>query len=169
MLHRPAKLADAFELAPLLRPEDVEEIYASTGTDPLTSLVNNVHPGEGGETHVFLHPDDGGVIGMFGVGPSEMPTVGIVWAVASPRIVDLKAHLTETHKGFMVRWHERWPVLGNVIDARNAFHIKWIQRMGYVLGATHEKWGFEQRPFIAFTHQIGNKSCAEPPRFPLSV
>ncbi len=153
MLHRPATLADALELAPLLRKADIDELYASTGDAPLDALRNGINNSE--EARVFLHPKDGGVVGVFGVGACEDPNVGIVWACASPRIVDLKEHLTETHKGFMARWHERWPILGNVIDQRNTLHIEWIKKMGYVLGATHEKWGFEQRPFIAFTHQIG--------------
>jgi hypothetical protein len=152
MLHRPAMFADVVRLSPILRPEDKAEMFAATGKAPLDALREGFNNSE--ECHVFLHPDDGGVIGMFGVGNQEgAPWLGVVWAVASPRILSIKEHLTVTHKGFMDRWHEKWPVLGNFIDERNALHIKWIVKMGYVLGTRIEKYGYEQRPFIAFAHQ----------------
>ncbi len=161
MLHRPAKWSDVEQLAPILRPEDTAELYASTGMSPLGALMEGYKWSQ--ECHVFTHPDDGGVIGLFGVGAQEeAPWLGVVWAVASPRILDIKEHLTVTHKAFMAKWHERWPILGNYIDERNTLHIKWIKRMGYVLGTRVEHYGFEQRPFYAFTHRLENKICADP-------
>ena len=143
---RRATLADAHRLAALLRVEDIAEIKACSGQDPLTALVEAVtsHP----NTLVAIH--DGEPCAMFGVVAAPHPQVGIVWLLGADALATIPVVFTRHSKRQIEVWHQTYPVLMNVVDARNEVHLKWLRWCGFTFINRHEEFGPEGRPFLEF-------------------
>jgi hypothetical protein len=146
---RKANASDAATLAPNLRQADAREIKACSGSTPLQAL-----------THSYQHSlicytvedDDGTVIAMFGVAESNRPDVGIVWMLAADRILNHRKQLIRECRTWIDRLHERFPVLWNLVDERNAVHVRWLRWLGCNFVARHEQAGVERIPFLEFIH-----------------
>jgi hypothetical protein len=142
---RPANKADAIYLAPRLRQADRDECLAATGRTPEEELPGSVLS----NTYTILDPA-GVPIGLFGVHPLlTMPHVGAAWMVATDDLPKYaRQFMTET-PAWIDRLHEAFPVLVNLVDARNTVHIKWIEWAGFTLLATRA-YGPLGLPFIEF-------------------
>lgn len=146
---RPATLADAVSLAPRLRQADLAEIKATTSMPPEAVLKESIT--DGLETYA-AEGTDGLVIALFGIArfPNQDPDEAVVWMVGSDDSVRNKTAFVRAAREFLKSAHQRFPLLWNVIDARNVVHIKWLKRFGFTAIRRHERLGVEQRPFIEF-------------------
>jgi hypothetical protein len=147
---RPASIEDCYDLAPRLREADIAEIRASSGQSPLDALFEGVRR----STQSYSVEDQNGkLFAMFGVARHPYnDKVGIVWMLASD---DIKKHARQLLREAKRWWsvlHNHYPVLWNLVDARNHVHIRWLKWAGAKF--TGEKiHGRERRPFLEFIHE----------------
>jgi len=91
-------------------------------------------------------------MGMWGVVP-ETKTAGRIWMLGCQSMMDdssdRRTFLRES-KRELIKVHEQYPVLFNVVDARNKVHIRWLQWMGFTFIQKHPQWGPEGRLFYEF-------------------
>ncbi len=148
-LVRPSVWQDAHELAPRLRVEDVAEIRAASGSTPLQALQSGI---VGGTESYTIVSDDGPLIGIFGI--NHIPELGkdqaCVWMLATPELPKIKLELFQRWPTYLANFHSRFPLLWNVVDARNTTHLKWIEKCGFSFIKLHPTYGYEQRPFYEF-------------------
>ena len=137
---RPAVPEDAIQLAPRLRRADLQEIQASCGLPPEVSLQDSLKESIECFTAIDTHP-----VAMFGVGAE-----GMVWMMGSDEIATFKAVLFRETGPYLDRFHKRFPLLWNYVDARNDVHIRWLRRFDFSLICLHPHMGVERRPFYEF-------------------
>lgn len=140
---------DIDHLAPRLRKEDLDEIRAASGLSPREALMLGFAESE--ECHCIHDTDTGEPVAVFGVVPmAENPSIGIVWMLGSD---DLKMHsmcFLRRSAEWVQRLHSRYPLLCNVIDARNEVHVRWLQWLGFQFIRDIPDYGPEQRLFYEF-------------------
>ncbi|HUT91741.1 MAG TPA: phage protein Gp13 family protein [Thermoguttaceae bacterium] len=150
---RPSTVDDAARLAATIRSADRDEIRANSGKLPIDALVAGIQWSDPCLSVVY-HND---VLAMFGVVPTGTEKVGAVWMLASnllePNRLPRRAAIRFLRRSIpWVDWlNEQWPLLWNVVDARNTLHIQWLEWSGFKLLRTVEQYGFERRPFIEFS------------------
>jgi hypothetical protein len=147
MLHvRPARPEDARDLAPRLRPADVREIRALRGEEPSRVLEE----GLAWSTACFAAEDDAGLlVALFGAGPDGgQDAAGLIWLLASPELERNGRDFLRQCRHWVDRLHEHCPRLGNVVDARNDVHLRWLAWCGFTVVRRLEGHGVERRTFL---------------------
>lgn len=145
---RPTIPADAYELAPNLRTEDVAEVKACSGRTPLEVLSEAYEVSSPCYTVVT---ENGNPVSMFGVVPlDDKGTFGQVWMLCSPLLIRYSKEFLRKSRGWIERLHRKYSCLTNVVDARNDTHVKWLEFMGASFVFTHKEYGVEKRPFREF-------------------
>jgi RimJ/RimL family protein N-acetyltransferase len=145
--YRPSKTEDVYVLAPKLRKQDIDELEASSGLDPMEALSYSFH-GEG-ESNSIIAPD-GEVIGMFGVGPTLDPLVGVPWLLASPRLPEVSREFIPQSLEWVKQKNEEYPMLYNAVDVRNTVAIRWLRYLGFTFIQRIEEYGIGKKPFYEF-------------------
>jgi len=84
--YRPSEEEDVLRLAPKVRQQDVRELQAAAGYEPLLALHLSYTSSD--ESHTIIAPD-GEVVGMFGVCPTNDPLLGVPWLLASDRLPEV--------------------------------------------------------------------------------
>ena len=145
---RQALLSDPSFLAPLLRKSDVDEITASTGESPVEALTTALEVSR--RTFTVLSSDT--PVAMFGVADYS-EGVGSMWLLGSDELF-LKHPITflRESRRWIATLHEDYPVLWNVVDARNAIHIQWLRWLGCRFTRLHPEYGKAKLPFWEFQH-----------------
>ena len=143
----PATEADAIELAPRLRAEDVAECEALLGPGAAPdALLASVR----GAAEAWTGRVDGEIACMWGVNPATLIGVtGVPWMLGSD--------IAPAHATQWLRENKRWlphalglfPRLCNIVDARYDKAVRWIRWQGFTL---HEALplGFNGAMFIPF-------------------
>lgn len=134
-----------------LREGDRDELIATNplltigDPDPLLVLTVSVMNSE----DAWVITDDGKAICVYGAGPSDTPSSGIVWMLGTPGMEKPRAKIAIGRATYAVveRWHDRWPRLFNHVDARNSMSILWLLRAGFEVEAVDLTHGRERRPF----------------------
>jgi hypothetical protein len=153
---RTATPEDAGELASRLREADVREIRAMTREPLIEVLCGGVAASD--PAYAVAGPG-GEVLALFGVIPGDPPgsppgtadPAGSVWLVGSDALVARPILALRLGRVWMDRLFERYRTLGNVVDARNEVHVRWLRFAGFTIHRTLEGYGLEQRPFLAFS------------------
>lgn len=116
---------DEVELAPRLRFHDLQEIEAASGRSPLDVLREG---GEQSSPSCSIISQQGFVVGMFGVGPG-----GCVWLLGTDELTrdPLRRQFLRECRTYLRALHQTFPLLHNVIDERNAVHIRWLKWLGF--------------------------------------
>jgi hypothetical protein len=143
---RSATLADVYSMAPRLREADKSEIRAATGRDPLASLRDGLARSR--SCKVGLTPEGEPAV-IWGVVPID-PMVGGVWALATDQLSKHKIQFLRGSREHLEEMQKQFPLLMNVVDARNTLHIDWLKWLGFTFIAEHPSWGVEQRLFYEF-------------------
>jgi hypothetical protein len=146
--YRTALLEDAAIVSERLRDADRREVRASGG-DPLLSLQAGVSQSRPAITCLV----DGTPEVIFGVVPGG-PSTGYVWLLGSDAIVRHRTHFLRLSGTWVSIFHERYPVLTNVVDERNTVHLRWLRWLGFEFIRRHPDWGPERRPFIEFKREV---------------
>jgi hypothetical protein len=144
---REATPFDAFALAPVLRVDDRNELSAvHAGEDPLMVLLYCMEVSDW--TCAICSEEDGRVLGLCGVSP--FLDYGGPWMLASDDLVEHQTTFLRHTKAIVSVMHRNYPVLANIVDARNKAHIKWLLWAGFQLGMDHpvDQNGFTFYPFF---------------------
>lgn len=91
-------------------------------------------------------------MGMWGV-IRESETSGRIWMLGCQSMLDDKRDkrtFLRQSKLELIKVLEQYPVLFNVVDARNEIHVRWLQWMGFTFIQKHPEWGPEGRLFYEF-------------------
>ncbi len=89
-------------------------------------------------------------VGLFGVDPSEVENLGYIWMCSTPEITRHSFEFLKGSRVILDALHREYPVLTNLVDARNTVHHKWLRWMGFSFLRTIEKWGARGVPFHEF-------------------
>ena len=146
---RPAVLQDAALVADGMRQEDIDEVQAQSGCSPRGGLLYCYFMSKPCMTMVSRH---GEPVTMWGVVP-EGETAGRIWMLGRQAMLEDssdKHYFLRESKIQLEKLHEQYPVLFNVVDARNEVHVRWIQWMGFTFIRKHPQWGPEGRLFYEF-------------------
>ncbi|MFN3558942.1 MAG: hypothetical protein ACK4UQ_06605 [Brevundimonas sp.] len=141
------------DLANDLRSEDLDEIAASSGEDPLTALIASVFASETG--FIILHDDK--PVCVFGAQPvaGMEADAGIAWMLGSPTMDKpsvARAILRQT-ADYVARLHARFPLLWNWVDARNTKSRAWLRWAGFSIISADPSHGLESRLFYQFARK----------------
>ncbi len=141
---RPATLRDALTL--VLRRADREEVEALSGRNPREVLVESVER----SSSAWAGLADGELVCLFGVVPLTLSGVtGIPWLLGSPAVCDYSRQFLRRNKAFVRAMLQEYPVLKNVVDARNTVSIRWLRWLGFTMGEP-TPMGTAGLPFIPF-------------------
>lgn len=125
---RPARPEDAASLAPILRQADLREIEAGSGKPPLEVLTNGLRLST--QAYAAELPS-GEIVALFGVGPTAEPQLGVVWMLGSEKLKTIRFTVLRHSKEWLKTLSSAYPLLGNVVDARNTLHVDWLRWMGF--------------------------------------
>ena len=141
---RPATVADALTL--VLRQADREEVEALTGRDPREALVESVAR----SASAWAGLADGELVCLFGVVPMTLVGVtGIPWLLGAESVTRYGRPFLRRNRAWLREMRHAFPVLRNVVDARNTVSIRWLEWLGFTLG-TPQPMGVRGLPFIPF-------------------
>ena len=134
------------EVASELRPEDRREIEEGHGLDPFTTLVAKAQEG----SCVYFNVPNGKTAGMAGVEDD-----GCIWKLTTKAIYEYPLTFARESKRFVERHSNK--TLWNIIDKRNAVHLKLLKFLGFkFLRTVHH--GPNQLPFIEFCRVLRSRS-----------
>ncbi|HTP29244.1 MAG TPA: hypothetical protein VMK12_26725 [Anaeromyxobacteraceae bacterium] len=129
--------ADAGALAPVLRPEDVDEVRDSSNLEPEEAIALSLRASDVAFS-LFL---EGAIAAIFGVGPSDEPsslaggqTTGVPWLVTSRAVERHPRPFLEVCRKLLPVATERYPVLCNFVDTRHRKALRWARWMGFQVG-----------------------------------
>lgn len=143
---RPSTPADIAAIHGCLRTEDIAEIKAISGNDPMFSLMyGHLHSAEcvvgvGGDKIVMI-------AGVQGIPKTED---AYVWMLCTPHIMSHKRELLTLGREWLDKQNKRYRVLRNVVDARNTVHIRLVTHMGFTFGDPIENYGAGRITVIPF-------------------
>ena len=149
--YRKAYFEDCAVLAPNMRDKDKEEVWHSDGMCPLTALQLSYDCSS--EAHTII-ADDESIIGMFGVSPTDIPTVGTPWLLASDRLPEVAREFVPQSKEWIERIHKDYHLLYNYVYAKNTVSIRWLKWLGFSFVQRLE-YGVNPAPFIEFAKHRG--------------
>ncbi len=144
---KPAR--DCERLSKVLRKEDAAECYAACGHSPLEALWTSFKVSQ----ECYSVFDGLKQLAMFGVLPLG-PKVGGIWMLCADLSLVQSIDILRQAPGFIDRFERLYPTLTNVVDARNALHIKWLKHLGFTFTELIPEHGFEGRPFHQFYRGI---------------
>lgn len=90
------------------------------------------------------------ILGMGGDEPSLVPGLGIIWFVGTNAIDNHKAEFLRDSRHYIDELFTRYDVIGNLIDARNITHQRWLRWLGFSFLRKEAKWGAHSVPFYEF-------------------
>jgi len=141
---RPATVEDAPAL--VLRQADREEVEALTGRDAREALVESVVR----SAAAWAGLANGELVCLFGVVPVSLVGVtGIPWLLGSDAVTRYGRPFLRRNRAYLREMLREFPVLRNVVDARNTVSIRWLEWLGFTLG-TPQPMGVCGLPFIPF-------------------
>lgn len=141
---RPATLDDARTL--VLRAADRAEVEALTGRDPHAVLAESVER----SAMAWAGVADGELVCLFGVVPLSLAGVtGVPWLLGSDAVVAYGRPFLRRNRTYVREMLRAFPVLRNVVDARNAVSIRWLRWLGFTMGQP-QPMGVRGLPFIPF-------------------
>ena len=146
---RPSILSDVAIVADNMRKEDVAEVKAQTGACPKGGLLYAYFMSKPCLTTVSRH---GHLMSMGGVVP-EGKNMGRIWLLGSQSMFDDsidKRWFLRSSKKTLAEMQRLYPLLFNMVDARNEVHVKWIDWLGFTFIKKHLNWGPESQMFYEF-------------------
>ena len=145
-------MEDALHIATHMRQDDRRECEALTGAPPELILPQSIQqPG------TITWEVEGEPVAMGGITPS-IPKVGVVWMTSTDAILKHKTKFLRLGHPFVSEIHKDYPILTNMVDARNALHIRWLKWLGFSFLRKVDKWGAQSVPFYEFARY--ERQCA---------
>ncbi|MEZ0575444.1 hypothetical protein ACQ0P8_15965 [Halodesulfovibrio aestuarii] len=147
MIVRKGGIEDAIALQGRLRKQDYDEVWAAYGHNPDEVLVACAQY----STMLWCAEIHDVVAAVIGVAPSiKSDCEGQPWMLGTDDICsDTKAFLRWPLE-LLPLMHRVYPVLRNMVDARNKNSIQWLRRMGFTLAQDTVPYGPFGIPFYEF-------------------
>lgn len=140
---------DVAWLAPRLRAADREELRVSTGIPPEIALARGV--ARSAPCFAGVSSRDDQLALLFGAGPDPRhPDTGIVWLVGSDLITQRPLEFSRLCRPMLAELHRAYPLLWNLVHARNVVHVNWLRWMGFSFLKLHPRLGVGREPFYEF-------------------
>lgn len=153
---RPTTADDVLYVAERIRKADRQEIAASVGGTPLRSLTRGLSLSAPCRTIVI----DDVPVAIFGVVPDQTnPERGFIWMLGTDAIESAPMTILRNCRALVETLNTFYPILTNVVDARNTVHLKWLRWCGFEFIKKHRRFGRAKRTFIEF---VRHKPCAIP-------
>ena len=143
-----ASLEDVTYISKNLRQADIDECDALLAMPPELVLPQAVQA----DRRVWtFHRDDGLPVGVFGVDATpQLPHVGTVWMCSTGVINEHKREFLTESKPYVLALNDEFPIITNMVDARNTLHHRWLKWLGFAFLRRVEKWGARSIPFYEF-------------------
>jgi len=153
---RLAKIKDAVELAPKIREADVKEIKASDNATPLEALVLPFTYENNNKVKTFsiIGTGEEGVIGMFGVVPSDVEHHGVAWMLASDLLFNHTLRFLKECPFWVEEMGKDYKVLYNFVDKENEYAVRWLKFLGFKITAEEPQYGYGKIPFLLMTKEM---------------
>lgn len=134
-------------LADNLREADAAELRATTDADPAAALEASWRV----SVRSWLILDRTGLpIGVFGVAAHAAAGLGVAWMMGTAGM-EREAHgVARRTRRYVAEMHKLFPVLWNMIDARNELSIRWLEWAGFRMTDAHLTHGREGRLFYEY-------------------
>ena len=147
---RPAVWSDIAPIAATMRPNDISEVQAASGSTPEGALTEGLLTTLFGGKALTICLPDGTPVGMMGVTHSGQADVGVIWMLASEGLATIQRQFIRESRKYIDEITRGYRVVFNYSDARNELHHRWLQWTGFTIINRHEEWGRERRPFLEF-------------------
>lgn len=140
----PAKPEHIRTIAKRMRQADRDEVHAASGRSPGSALVYSLRK----STVAYTGLVNGRPEVMFGVGDLNiLAGVGAPWLLGTDVIEKNAVAFLRLNVGFLVQLSQRYEVLRNFVDDRNAVSIRWLRWLGFKLFDPVEMRGHQFRLF----------------------
>ena len=143
--YRPSTIKDCLELAPNMRLQDVDEVKASHGWEPLKALEESFRLSQ--ECNSIIHKD-GSVVGMFGV--SDQGVYAMPWLLGADKMLETRHEFVPPAKAWVNEMSVQHPLLFNFVHEKNTIAIKWLKSLGFEFIRNFKEYGLGKEPFIQF-------------------
>lgn len=137
--------SDAAAIAKGMRQADRDEVSAHSGSTPYDAVTRGVSFSKIRCTIVrtWGHKP----VGVFGVTED-----GTIWCLGTDDLTrkPLVYQFMRECRRYVDLLQDHYPILHNVIDARNTVHITWLRHMGFTFIRRIPQFGVENREFMEF-------------------
>lgn len=137
--------SDTRRIAINMREADRLEVQAASGLSPLEVLEQGIER----SAVCWCYKYRGEPLFLVGVVDGLDAGTGVIWLLGTDGIITHKRFLHKLAKSVLTEWHRRWPTLGNIVDARNVVHVRWLKSMGFTFSAPVIA-GVAQTSFLPF-------------------
>ena len=117
-----------------------------SGRDPLHALLDGIENSD----LAWTAEDEDGPWGIFGIAPWYLD-VGCPWFLGSDGVRKHRRFFLEQTRVYVAEMHRLYPMLVNVVDARNRDSLVYLRRAGFTIDKLIPHYGVEQRPFYRFS------------------
>ena len=149
---RKATNADVAIIAGDMREADKAEVWASSHSEPAEALRKGLYY-PGSKTNSICLAN-GVPVGMYGVVPTPVPGLGVIWMLAANRIQTISRQFLRESKERIDEIAQGYSVIYNLTDARNKVHHRWIDWAGFKFIQRHKKHGADGLPFLEFVRLV---------------
>lgn len=141
-----AVLPEIFELLPVMRDQDREDIEDGEGKTPEEVMTHLLGISEGSWCLRY----DGVIVGLLGVffDPTDA-RIARPWAIFSRIAVDHKMAICRRTKSLIEEYMRQRPIFITLVDKRNDIGVEWIKWLGFEDMCPH-KHGPNQREYRIF-------------------
>jgi hypothetical protein len=143
---RTAVSSDIPRMKDNLRANDIREVWASHNHSPEQALIFSLSV----SPYCMTIVNKGVPVAMFGLSPEDNRKAATIWLLGTAAIPDMYVQFLRITRFMIPKMLDMYPLLYNLVDARNEASIRWLTWAGATWG-TPEPYGIEQLPFIPFT------------------
>ena len=143
---RSSKKDDCYNLSKTMRKGDVQEVFASTGSNPVQALIKAYLSSH---RHCYSIILDNELVGMFGINRVN-ENVGIPWLLGSDKLTQHKLEFYRKSVEYLNTFMDEYNVLFNYVDKRNWQAIRWLKGLGFHFTKLVSDYGYEKKPFYEF-------------------
>jgi hypothetical protein len=155
---RAVAAGDAARLAARMRPGDIAEVEAATGSDPERAVRLGI--AESDPAFLLAADFDGELGAVFGVAPVSLATgSGSIWMLGTTVMDGNGRSLGLVARRYVEEALQAYPVLFNYVDARNAPSLRLIRWLGFEI-APARPFGARGLPFHRFELRSKRQICA---------
>lgn len=145
---RPSTLSDAQFVGVRLRSEDQREIATASGSTDFPAILTRCM--RKSKPCFTIYTPEKKPCAMFGTIPKV--EFAQIWMVCTDDLLPYSRDFLRQSVAWWARFHQKYPVLWNIVDTRNTVHIRWLEWVGCKFGETLLV-GVDQVPFIEFNHR----------------
>lgn len=125
---RESRPGDLLHIAHFMRRADRAECWAASRSEPYQALLLGSLSGP-----VKIVDDGRGFpVAIFGVTEAS-PGVGHPWMLATDGLRKIRKPFLRECREHLEEMHKKYPILTNLVWAKNTVHIKWLEWMGFCI------------------------------------